>query len=137
MSHQPQAPSRVRRRQRRRLQAQQRLARQHRLDRHLHAANRCIARGRTQAGLDGYSQIVRQNPRSFSHLNRFGDLLARAGRVEPAVTVFLRVARGYDEQGFWNKALAIYRKILRHDPRRIDARRRIDELVERHRLPHG
>ena len=129
------SPPQHRRARRRSLAAQKRIERQRRLERRLLNANRCVARGRIQAGLEGYLQIVRQNPRSFSHLNRLGDLLARTGRVDRAVTVFLRVARGYDEQGFGNKAIAIYRKILRHDPRRTEARQRLGELVDRRGLP--
>ena len=46
-----------------------------------------------------------------------GDLLARAGEKEEAVTCFLRIAEHFREQEFRLKAIAMYRKIEKLKPR--------------------
>ncbi len=74
-------------------------------------------------------------PSDLCHLNRIGDLLARAGRIEPGIALFERVARAYAEDGFWAKAIAIYHKILRYDPTRADIESHLACLYQRSGLP--
>ncbi len=78
---------------------------------------------------------TKDRPSDLCHLNRIGDLLARAGRIEPGIALFERVARAYAEDGFWAKAIAIYRKILRYDPGRQDIETQLAFLYQRSGLP--
>lgn len=80
---------------------------------------------------------ARNRPSDLCHLNRIGDLLARAGRIEPGIALFERVARAYADDGFWAKAIAIYRKILRYDPGRDDIENQLAFLYQRSGLPIG
>ncbi len=63
--------------------------------------------------------------------------MARAGRRRRAVTLFSKVAAAYAEQGFWAKAIAINKKILRCDPEREDVEMRLAHLYRQSGLPTG
>ena len=101
----------------------------------LRRAERHIQRGQLQRAIDCYRAMIAEDPEDLASLNRIGDLLVRTAQVEPAVDIFLRVARRYDEDGFLAKATAIYRKVLRCDPLQGEARCRLIDLYRRRRLP--
>lgn len=109
--------------------------RRQRVERLMRSAERSVARGRLEEGIRQYLEIASQEPGDLSHLNRAGDLLVRGDRIEPAVALFLKVAAAYAEQGFWAKAIAVYRKILRCDPGRKDVEARLVWLYQRSGMP--
>ncbi len=104
-------------------------------ERLLRAAERSVARGRLEAGIRRYLEIADREPGNLAHLNRLGDLMARAGRRRRAVALFAKVADTYADQGFWAKAIAINRKILRCDPGRRDVEARLAHLYRQSGLP--
>lgn len=50
--------------------------------------------------------------------NRVGDLMLRLGNVGDAVTYYEKAVDKYEEGGFYNNAIALCNKILRHSPGR-------------------
>jgi tetratricopeptide (TPR) repeat protein len=52
--------------------------------------------------------------------NRVGDLYLRLGQTDEAVTYYQRAADKYAESGFYNNAIALCNKALRHRPDRPD-----------------
>lgn len=112
------------------------------LEERLLRAERRLARGnRAAATLDAVTRelldIAAEEPGDLSRLNRIGDGLVRADRVQPGIALFERVGRAYAEDGFWAKAIAIYKKILRLDPRRSDVRTKLAFLYQQSGLPTG
>ena len=105
------------------------------LDRALHAAERANARGRLGNGARQLLTSAAQAEGEITTLNRIGDLLARADQIELGIAYFERVARAYADDGFWEKAIAIYQKILRYDPERADVRARLASLYQQSGLP--
>ncbi len=103
----------------------------------LRSAELDLARGRLDRAARQALDLVAEGTRDLSHLNRLGDLLVRADRVAPGVVLFERVGRAYAADGFWAKAIAIYRKILRHDPWRSDVETRLALLYQQSGLPTG
>ena len=101
----------------------------------MRAADRYISRGRLEDGIRQHLAIAEENPGDLTHLNRVGDLLVRAGRAHRAVALFLKVGRAYAEQGFLAKAIAIYQKVLRCDPRRPGVEAELAKLYLRSGLP--
>lgn len=87
-----------------------------------HVADRAIGRGRIGRGLDAYLRLLAARPRSAGLINQTGDLMARAGRHERAVSLWLEAAAAWTEQGFDRRACALYRKVLRLDPDAVTAR---------------
>ena len=81
------------------------------------AAEKFLAQGKISAAIKEYRQIIEHDDADLTTLNMLGDLLARAGEKEEAVTCFLRIAEHYREQEFRLKAIAMYRKIEKLKPR--------------------
>ncbi len=67
-------------------------------------------------------------------LNRIGDLLARAGRAAEAIRCYEAIGTRFEESGFAPKAIALYKKVLKLDPRRWEAWYRIGRLNTEQKL---
>lgn len=83
----------------------------------LKAAEKFLSQGKIPAAIKEYRQIVDNDRDDLTALNMLGDLLARAGENDEAVTCFARIADHFREQGFATKAIAMYRKIDKLKPR--------------------
>jgi tetratricopeptide (TPR) repeat protein len=81
------------------------------------AAEKFLAQGKISAAIKEYRQIIQNDQDDLTTLNMLGDLLARAGEKEEAVTCFQRIAEHFREQEFRLKAIAMYRKIEKLKPR--------------------
>lgn len=101
----------------------------------LRRAEKHIRRGQLQRAIDDYRAMVADDPDDLASLNRIGDLLVRTAELDKGIGIFLQVARRYHDDGFFAKATAIYRKVLRFDPLQGEARRMLTELYRRRRLP--
>ncbi len=117
-------------------------ARRHRVRRQsaedrLSAAERDLARGRRDRAARQALELAAEHPRDLARMNRIGDLLMRADQIKPGLALFERVGRAYADDGFWAKAIAIYKKILRHDPWRSDIQAQLAFLYQRSGLPTG
>src|SRR5262249_31154685 len=55
-------------------------------------------------------------PTDHATANLLADLYLRAGQKDRAVEIYTRVADGLGREGFWSKAAATYRKILKIRP---------------------
>lgn len=81
------------------------------------AAEKYLALGKIPAAIKEYEQLVANDPEDLTALNMLGDLSVRVGNNDEAIACFLRIADHYREQGFAPKAIAMYRKIERLNPR--------------------
>ena len=83
----------------------------------LKGAEKFLSLGNIAAAIKEYRQIVAHDEGDFTALNMLGDLCVRAGHKEEAITCFTRIAEHYREQQFTLKAVAMYKKIDRLNPR--------------------
>ncbi len=83
----------------------------------LKAAEKFLSQGKIPAAIKEYRQIVENDPDDHTALNMLGDLHARAGEKEEAVECFSQIADHFREQGFFTKAIAMYKKIEKLKPR--------------------
>ena len=83
----------------------------------LKAAEKFLSQGNINAAIKEYRQIVEHDQTDFTTLNMLGDLCVRAGKKEEAISCFSGIAERYREQEFTLKAIAMYKKIDRLDPR--------------------
>ena len=83
----------------------------------LKAAEKFLSQGKIPAAIKEYRQIVDNDEDDLTALNMLGDLLARVGEKDEAVTCFSRIADHFREQGFATKAIAMFRKIEKLKPR--------------------
>jgi len=67
-------------------------------------------------------------------VNKLGGLLVRAGKVPDALKQFLRIADFYARDGFFLKAIAMYKKICKIDPKNLECQRKLAELYQQQGL---
>lgn len=96
----------------------------------LRAAEKYLAQGKIPAAIKEYRQIVENDPQDFTALNMLGDLYARENNKQEAMQCFLRIAEHYREEGFQSKAIAMYKKIDRLNPRSPEIANRLAVLYE-------
>jgi pilus assembly protein FimV len=92
------------------------------------AARKFVDRGQFDKAVKEYLRIVREDPRDVRVWLKIGDLYAKKGAKQEAVETYLRVAQFYHEQGFFLKAVAVYKQILKLDPRLVDVNLKLAEL---------
>src|SRR4029078_5521399 len=91
-------------------------------------AERFIAQGKIRSAIDEYREIVRNDPRDMVTINMLGDLQAKDGNKNEAVRCYEKVADYYGKQGFAQKAIAIYNKVLRLKPDSPEISEKLAEL---------
>jgi tetratricopeptide (TPR) repeat protein len=94
------------------------------------AAEKFLAQGKIPAAIKEYRQIVENDPEDFTALNMLGDLYARQNDKQQASQCFIRIAEHYREEGFQSKAIAMYRKIDRLNPRSPEIANKLAALYE-------
>ena len=94
------------------------------------AAEKFLAQGKIPSAIKEYRQIVDNDPEDFTALNMLGDLYARQNDKQEATQCFLRIAEHYREEGFESKAIAMYKKIDRINPRSPEIANKLALLYE-------
>ncbi|HZE62876.1 MAG TPA: tetratricopeptide repeat protein [Pyrinomonadaceae bacterium] len=92
------------------------------------AAEKFLSQGKINAAIKEYRQIIKHDDDDLTAVNMLGDLLARAGQKDEAISCFLRIAEHYREQEFRLKAIAMYKKIEKLKPRDPDIANKLGEL---------
>ena len=93
----------------------------------LKKAEKLLRQGRVDNAIAEYLRVVEDQPRDWNTANTLGDLYARANQPDKAVAQYARIADHFFEDGFYPKAAALYKKILKTRSRRgigADAARR-------------
>jgi tetratricopeptide (TPR) repeat protein len=98
------------------------------------SAEKLVARGRLEAAIDEYRKVLEASPNDTATLNRVGDLYARLNRPQRATELFRRTAENFARQGFFVKAIAIYKKIIRLDASHIAAYESLADLYHKQGL---
>src|SRR5215213_4209017 len=68
--------------------------------------------------------------------NRVGDMMLRQGNVSDAVDYYERAVDRYGETGFFNNAIALCNKILRHSPGRASVYYKLGKISAHKGLKH-
>lgn len=98
------------------------------------AAEKYVARGKIEPAIREYRKLLADNPNDINTLNRIGDLYARIQRIDEAVDFFTQIAEQYTAEGFFVKAIAIYKKIIKLDPTRLEVYEALAELYHKQGL---
>jgi tetratricopeptide (TPR) repeat protein len=84
--------------------------------------------GRFERAVDLLKQIVQENPRDWATVNRIGDLYVKTNNLKAANEQFAKVADFYARDGFYLKAIAVWKKINRNDPSLLEAHLNLGDL---------
>ncbi|HUP60504.1 MAG TPA: tetratricopeptide repeat protein [Thermoanaerobaculia bacterium] len=103
-------------------------------DKVIASAEKLVAKGKIEPAIKEYERLLEDNPNDVNTLNRIGDLWVRINRNDEAVKVFSKIADHYSKDGFFLKAIAIYKKINKLDPSKLDVYAKLAELYAKQGL---
>ena len=92
------------------------------------AAQKYVQKGKYDKALREYSKIVEEDPHDVRICLEIGDLYAKKNQNEQAVDTYLKVAEFYSEQGFYLKAVAVFKQILKLNPALVDVKLKLTKL---------
>lgn len=82
----------------------------------LKKAEKLLRQGRLDAAIAEYVKVVEDQQHDWNSANALGDLYARAGQTDKAVSQYSRIAEHLLREGFYPKAAALLKKILKIGP---------------------
>ncbi len=82
----------------------------------LAAAEKFVQQGKLQNAIAEYLKVTQEDPKDLTVMNTIGDLYARLGYTKEALQCFKQVGEAYAGDGFFVKAIAIYKKLTKLDP---------------------
>jgi len=97
-------------------------------DKILKTAEKLVQKGKLEQAIKEYEKLLRASPDDTNTINRLGDLYGRVGEIDKAVERYEQVAEQFANQGFLPKAIAIFKKINRLAPQRLDIFERLGDL---------
>ena len=100
----------------------------------LRKAEKLLRQGRLDNAIAEYARVVEESPKDWSTVNALGDLLVRAGQVESAIDQYTRIADHFYAEGFFPRAIAVYKKILKLKPDQEHALLRAADVSEKQGL---
>jgi len=93
-------------------------------------AQKLVEKNQFDKAIKEYLKVVATDDKDVRIWLKIGDLYAKLGKKPEATETYQRVAQFYSEQGFYLKAVAVYKQILKLDPRLIDINQRLAELYK-------
>jgi tetratricopeptide (TPR) repeat protein len=100
----------------------------------LKKAEKLVRQGKVDAAIAEYLRVVEDQPRDWTTVNTLGDLYVRAGQPGQAAAQFARIAEHFMTEGFYPKASAIYKKLLKLTPDDESAQLNLAELSQKQGL---
>ena len=98
----------------------------------LKKAEKLLRQGRLDAAIAEYVRVTEDQPRDWTTANTLGDLYVRANQPTKAVEQYGRIAEHFVQDGFYPKAAALYKKILKISPNDEQAQLYLAEISARY-----
>lgn len=92
------------------------------------AAEKYVASGKIPQAIEEYLKILKESPKDWNLMIQIGDLFLRINKTDEAIPHFQKVADHYFADGFFLKAIAIYKRINKLDPSRTEICIRLADL---------
>ncbi|HKZ16560.1 MAG TPA: tetratricopeptide repeat protein, partial [Geobacteraceae bacterium] len=89
-------------------------------EKYLISAQKYLQKGQLERAIKDYEQVVAADPDDFRQRQKLAELLARCGRNEQAVREYEKIASYYVDNGFYLKAMAVYKQIQKIDSGNIE-----------------
>lgn len=94
----------------------------------LKKAEKLLRQGKLDAAIAEYARVTEEQPRDWNTANTLGDLYVRANQPAKAVEQYARIAEHFVQDGFYPKAAALYKKILKISPNDEQAQMYLAEI---------
>jgi len=83
-------------------------------------AQRYMAKGQIDKAIDEWQKLISESPNDGNIFNTIGDLLLKKNDLSKAVDAYLKGAEVFRSAGFALKTIAIYKKLIKLVPQRLD-----------------
>jgi tetratricopeptide (TPR) repeat protein len=100
----------------------------------IEGAARLVAKGAYDKALKEYRRILDADPRDVRVLQKMGEMYQKKNDPIQAANYFTRVAENYASDGFFLKAVALYKQVLKLDPSLFDINLKLGELHQQLQL---
>src|SRR5688500_5896214 len=100
----------------------------------LRNAEKALRANKLEAAIAEYERVVEHYPRDVNTANTLGDLYARTGQIDGAIAQYTRAADHFFAEGFFPKASALFKKILKIRPDDEQALLRLGQLAAKQGL---
>ena len=94
-------------------------------------AKRLIGEGKADKAIIEYKKLLEIDPKDMRIKLRIAELLARQKKIGEAVEVYNEVADSYTDDGFYLKAVTVYKNVLRLNPSLVGINYKLAELYEK------
>jgi tetratricopeptide (TPR) repeat protein len=82
----------------------------------LRNAEKLLRQGKLDPAIAEYRKVIEDQPSDWNTANTLGDLYFRAGQLDKAIAQYNDIAAHLANEGFFPKAVALYKKILKIKP---------------------
>ncbi len=100
----------------------------------LDRAQKFIQKGALDKAIIEYRAALDVDPRDFAIRLKIGDLYTKLNKKAEAVKEYTEVARANSQRGFYLKAIAVYKQVLKVDDTILDVHYKLAELYAKQRL---
>ena len=94
----------------------------------IEGAAKLVAKGAFDKAIREYQKVLDLDPRDVRTLQKMGELFQKKGDNPQAATFFTRVAEVYAQDGFFLKAVALYKQVLKLNPDLVEVNVKLAEL---------
>jgi pilus assembly protein FimV len=96
----------------------------------IEAAQKYVQKGQYDKAIKEYARLVEEDPRDVRIWLKIGDLHAKKNSTNEAIETYSKVAEFYSEQGFFLKAVAVYKQILKINGNLVEMNLKLAELYK-------
>jgi tetratricopeptide (TPR) repeat protein len=100
----------------------------------IEAAAKLVAKGAYDKAIKEYQKILETDPRDVRILQKMGELFQKRGDSAQAASYFTQVAESYTTDGFFLKAVALFKQVLKLDPSLMEVNIKLAELHQQLQL---
>ncbi len=100
----------------------------------IEGAAKLVAKGAYDKAIKEYQKVLEADPKDVRILQKMGELYQKKNDNSQAAFYFTKVAESYSNDGFFLKAVALYKQVLKLDPSLIDVNLKLAELHQQLQL---
>ncbi|MCK5237241.1 MAG: tetratricopeptide repeat protein, partial [Deltaproteobacteria bacterium] len=97
-------------------------------------AQKFIQKGYNDKAVVEYKKVLEMDPSDISIRLRLGDLYSKSGMKDEAIKEYEDVAKVNTKKGFYLKAIAVYKQILKLDETSLEVHNKLADLYAKQRL---
>src|SRR6476660_158999 len=94
----------------------------------IEGAAKLVAKGQYDKAIKEYQKVLDADPKDVRVLQKMGELYQKKNDNPEAAKYFVRVAESYSQDGFFLKAVALYKQVLKLNPEMVDVHLKLAEL---------